>query len=87
MLLCGYIFMAPRASKIDTSSTLVAYRINGKPYLEEGYAAKSDWQKDFDSAIDNLQSDLDSIQDLKDYLSDEKRAKIDKIKPTKIKLR
>ena len=77
--------MAPRASKIDTSSTLVAYRINGKPYLEEGYAAKSDWQKDFDSAIDNLQSDLDSIQDLKDYLSDEKRAKIDKIKPTKIK--
>ena len=56
---------------------MVAYKTEGTPYLEERYATKEDWQKDYDAAMAKTKKNVRAAKDLKAYMSEEQWAKID----------
>ena len=56
---------------------MVAYKAEGTPYLEERYASKESWQKDYDAAIAKTEKNVNAAKELKAYMSDEDWAKID----------
>ena len=55
---------------------MVAYKTEGTPYLEERYASKESWQKDYDAAIAKTEKNVKAAKELKAYMSDEDWAKI-----------
>lgn len=56
---------------------MVAYKTEGTPYLEERYATKEAWQKDYDAAMAKTKKNVRAAKDLKAYMSEEQWAKID----------
>lgn len=74
-----YCFATPISAEDIAIQTVTAYVIDGTPYLEEGYAVQEHWQKDYDAKIASIQSTLSELSDMRDYLSDVDRAKLDNI--------
>lgn len=61
------------------TTTIVAYNtsLEGREYLQEGYLDKDEWQQEFNTQSEELQSLYNELLNLKIYLNEEDRTIID----------
>lgn len=75
------LYFAAPAKALDASGTLTAHRIEGTPYLEEGYATEEMWQEDYDAALSAVKESLTAIGEIEEYIPSDIRAELDNFSP------